>query len=149
LVDLLMPLEDVNRAVFELIFDYLNSLKTKGRDTRPIFEVKILALSGFKPHFDSCVACETKLSGEAFFSHARGGLLCSRCLYHDRQAEGTLPGTIASILYIERSTWQNCLRLNMLPSVRKQLDKILGCFVHFHVGKALKTDKLAHELLDL
>jgi len=146
LLDLLMPLEDENRAVFELTFDYLNSLKTGAPEGRLLFRVKMLALSGFKPHFDSCIVCDKKIDREAYFSHVRGGLLCPRCLYEDRHAQELWPGTIASILYIERSAWQSCLRLNMLPRVKKQLDEILSSFILFHVGKTLKTDRFIHEL---
>ncbi len=149
LVNLIMPLEDAQKEVFSLIFDFLNSLKKSDQDTRPIFEIKILALSGFKPHFDSCVVCDAKLSSKGFFSHSKGGLLCFKCLFHDSHAEPILAGTIASILYIERSPWQKCLRLSMLAPVRKQLDNILNCFIQYHVGRSLKTLPLVHELLDL
>jgi len=149
LVDLVMPLEDSHKDVFSLIFDFLNSLKENKQDTRQIFEIKILALSGFKPHFDSCVICDAKLSSKGFFSHAKGGLLCSKCLFHDARAEQILAGTIASILYIEKSPWQKCLRLSMLTPVRRQLDNILNCFIQYHLGRALKTAPLVHQLLDL
>ncbi len=149
LVDYLLPLEDPNKQVFELIFNYLNSLRENPRDIRHSFEIKILALSGFKPHFDSCVVCDSKISEKARFSHHKGGLLCPKCLYHDGLSEPVLPGSIATILYIEKSSWQNCLRLNMLKPVRSQLDKILNAFIYFHVGKILKTNKLIHEFLDL
>ena len=148
LVDLLMPLEDENGAVFSLIFDFLNTLKTSLVDSRQIFQIKILALSGFKPHFDSCLSCDAKLREEAYFSHSRGGLLCPKCFSQDRHAEPIYQGTIATILYIERSSWSACLRLNMHLSVRNQLEKILACFVQFHVGRSLKTPKLIHEILD-
>ena len=149
LVDLVMPLEDAHKDVFTLIFDFLNSLKEDTQDTRPVFEIKILALSGFKPHFDSCVVCDAKILSSGYFSYAKGGLLCTKCHFHDARAEHILAGTVASILYIEKSNWQKCIRLSMLPQVRKQLDKILSCFLEFHVGRALKTAPLVHELLDL
>ena len=149
LVDLVMPLEDAQTQVFSLIFDFLNSLKVNNQDTRPVFEIKMLALSGFKPHFDSCVLCDAKLSSKGFFSHSKGGLLCSKCLFHDPRAEQILAGAIASILYIEKSAWQKCMRLTMLPMVARQLDNILNCFIQYHLGRSLKTAPLVHELLDL
>jgi DNA repair protein RecO (recombination protein O) len=149
LVDLVMPLEDSQKGVFSLIFDFLNSLRETKQDTRSAFEIKLLALSGFKPHLDSCVLCDAKLSSKGFFSHAKGGLLCSKCLFHDTRAEQILPGTIASILYIEKSPWQKCLRLSMLSPVKKQLENILNCFIQYHLGRSLKTLPLVHQLLDL
>jgi DNA repair protein RecO (recombination protein O) len=147
LVDVLMPLEDANTDVFSLIFNFLNSIKEGHADTKHIFQIKMLSLSGFKPHFDSCVACDEKISQEAYFSHKRGGLLCPKCLYHDKGAESILRGTIATILYIEKSGWQACLRLNTVAPLKKQLDNILDCFIQFHVGRSIKTNKVMYEVL--
>lgn len=149
LVDLLMPLEDANQDVFDLVLCFLKTLDVNRQDTRYIFQIKILALSGFKPHFDSCVSCEAKISKDAYFSYARGGLLCSRCLFQDKNAEPILQGVVSTILYIEKCPWQNCLRINMILSVKKQLEKILDCFVRFHVGRGLKTNRLVYDFLDL
>ncbi len=149
LVDLLMPLEDTNKDVFELLSFFLKTLSENRQDTRYIFQIKILTLSGFKPHLDSCLSCESKILKDAFFSYAKGGLLCSRCLYQDKNAEPILQGVISTILYIEKNYWQSCLRINMISSVKKQLERILDCFVRFHIGKSLKTNRLVHDFLDL
>jgi DNA repair protein RecO (recombination protein O) len=149
LTDLLMPLEDANAAVFALVLDFLRALKKPPQDMRNVFMIKVLALSGFRPHFDSCLSCETRLTSEAFFSLKKGGLLCRKCLSADFSSAAVLPGTIASILYIERSSWADCLRLKLMPGVRRQLEEILHCFVRFHVGRALKTRSKIHEILDL
>jgi DNA repair protein RecO (recombination protein O) len=150
LVDALMPLEDANKDVFELVFDFLNTLKNSpGLDMRLAFQIKSLTLSGFKPHFDSCLVCEKKLVRDAFFSHARGGLLCGRCLVRDKSAEAILPGAIATMLYMERSTWQSCLRLAMHKKIKDQLEGFLESFIRYHVGRSMKTDKYVHQILDL
>lgn len=147
LVDALMPLEDAHRSVFDLIFDFLNTLSEARSDMRPVFQIKILSLSGFKPHFDSCLQCDTRIGKEAYFSRARGGLLCGRCVSGDRQAQTVLPGSIATILYIERSDWRSAMRLNMPPAIRRQIDALLSSFIHFHVGRPLKTDRAVSDLL--
>lgn len=149
LVDLLMPLEDANHQVFDLMTLFLKTLNDSRQDTRFVFQIKILALSGFKPHLDSCLSCEVKILKDAYFSYAKGGLLCARCLFQDKNAEPILQGAISTILYVEKCTWQNCLRISMLSSVKNQLERILDCFVRFHAGKALKTNRLVHDFLDL
>ncbi|HQP92030.1 MAG TPA: DNA repair protein RecO, partial [Candidatus Omnitrophota bacterium] len=147
LVDALMPLEDPHKNAFSLMFNFLNTIKEGGPDTRLIFQIKILAFSGFKPHFDSCINCSSKIAGEAYFSRSRGGLLCPKCVRSDASADHVLKGTIATILYIERSQWAQALRLNMQPQVRKQLELILRSFIHFHIGRALKTDRSTEGLV--
>jgi DNA repair protein RecO (recombination protein O) len=149
LVDVLMPLEDAQPRVFDLIFDFLNTFKENTADTRSFFQIKILSLSGFKPHFDSCLGCAHKITKEAYFSSSRGGLLCRECLSQDRHATPILQGTVAAILYIERSDWKKALRLNLSATIRKQLESILLSFIHFHIGRALKTNKPVRELLDI
>jgi len=148
LVDALMPLEDAHKNVFDLIFDFLNTVKDNGPDTRLTFQVKILAHSGFKPHFDSCLNCSKKIAHDAFFSRLRGGLLCGSCISQDKSAEQILKGTVSTILYIERSDWKSALRLNMQPAIRKQLDGVLRSFIQFHIGRALKSDKAVVGLLE-
>lgn len=147
LLDLLLPLEDRNVKVFDLTREFLSSLKVSSRDFRDVFLIKILALSGFKPHFDSCLICNRSLSGDAFFSLKKGGLLCRACLRSDLSAQRVLPGTVASILYIERSGWEDSLRLQLMPQVRHELDQVLHCFIRFHVGRGLKTRDHIRELL--
>ena len=147
LLDLLMPLEDVSRRVFELTLDFLKSLKSPPQDMRSVYMIKILALSGFKPHFDSCLSCQTKLKAQAFFSLKKGGLLCQTCIPRDYSAVSVLAGTIATILYIEKSSWTDCLRLKMMPGVRRQLEEILHCFIRFHLGRVLKTHSKINDIL--
>lgn len=149
LVDVLMPLEDPQPRVFDLIFDFLNTFKETAADTRSFFQIKILSLSGFKPHFDSCLGCASKITEEVYFSSSRGGLLCAKCLFQDNHAVAVLRGTVATILYIERSDWKKALRLNLSAPIRKQLEGILLSFIHFHIGRALKTNKPVRELLDI
>lgn len=145
----LLPLEDLNRAVFDLLGDLLAALKNypdRGQELRLLFVIKFLALSGFKPHLDSCVACERQVSRGAHFSHAKGGLLCPLCLFHDLDPSPIFPGTIATILYVQKTDWRACLRLNMLFPVSDQLDRILSSFVRFHAERTLKSDRLMREL---
>lgn len=145
----LLPLEDANKAVFDLLCELLSALKNspdKSQELRLLFVIKFLALSGFKPHLDSCVACERQVSRGAHFSHAKGGLLCPLCFFHDQGASPILPGTIATILYVQKTDWRACLRLNMLFQVSDQLDHILSSFVHFHAEMTLRSDRLMREL---
>ncbi len=150
LVDCLMPLEDANRAVFDLLFEFLNILDAGGGPHLAMtFQVKMLALSGFKPHFDSCCVCEARLKAGYTFSYKKGGLLCGGCSSHDPRAEAVYPGTVSTILYLERHSLRQGMRLGMHPRVHTQLITMLERFMHFHVGKILKSEKVLHQILDL
>ncbi|MFA5116442.1 MAG: DNA repair protein RecO, partial [Candidatus Omnitrophota bacterium] len=81
LVDALVPVEDANTDIFDLAMNCLKAMcNTFDVDKiATIFKIKILALSGFKPHFDSCISCGGKVLGEAKFSISLGGLICAGC----------------------------------------------------------------------
>jgi DNA repair protein RecO (recombination protein O) len=141
LVDALMPAEDQNEEVFKLLLRCLQSLES-AVDTSKIvqmFQIKMLSLSGFKPHFDSCLICDKKISASAYFSHRLGGLLCLHCRQRDSSSATVLKGTIASIRHIEEQSWERALRLGLNSSVRLELKELLQDFLVFHLEKHLKS----------
>jgi DNA repair protein RecO (recombination protein O) len=81
----LMAPEDKNEEVFNLCAAALQELKDARFPEKIalIFKIKMLALSGFKPHLDSCLSCQQKILGDSRFSLALGGLLCPNCYAKD------------------------------------------------------------------
>jgi hypothetical protein len=63
-------------------------------------------------------------------------------------AENILAGTIATILFLQRSSWTDSLRLNIMPFVERQLSEVLFSFLNFHLEKKFKSLKMLNELLD-
>lgn len=143
LVNLIMPPEDKNEGVFKLLLLFINELAASCDPERlvNIFRIKILSLSGFKPHLDSCVACDSLIKEKANFSNRLGGLICAACSTKDRYATPILKGTIASIIHIEKTDWGEGLRLGISPVIRRELNSILNNFLTFHLEKPLKSSK--------
>ncbi|MDP1853173.1 MAG: DNA repair protein RecO [Candidatus Omnitrophota bacterium] len=141
LVSALFAPEDKNEEAFEVILSSLEDLSSVNDPEKiiSIAQIKLLRLSGFKPHFDSCVLCNNDISGEAKFSSKFGGLLCPKCAYRDSQIHPVLRGTIASIKHIERSGWSDTLRLNLAHPIKAELKNMLDKFLMFHLEKRLKT----------
>ncbi|MBI5145252.1 MAG: DNA repair protein RecO [Candidatus Omnitrophica bacterium] len=148
LISCLMPLEDKNEEIFNLALDCLRILETNVRPDKiaMLFKIKALALSGFKPHFDSCVSCSAKINGHSKFSLKLGGLLCSRCYPKDLAARTVFRGTVASILHIQNNDFRTNLNLGMNPQIKKELDVILNSFLNFHLERELKTQKVINKL---
>ncbi|MDP3143005.1 MAG: DNA repair protein RecO [Candidatus Omnitrophota bacterium] len=141
LVDALMPPEDKNEKVYALLLRCLKSLDL-ATDTGKViqmFQIKMLSLSGFKPHFDSCLICDKKILSSAYFSHRLGGLLCLNCRVRDLASAQVLKGTIASIRHIEGGSWERASRLGLNSSVKLELNKLLHDFLVFHLEKHLKS----------
>jgi len=148
LINSIMQAEDKNEEIFNLALISLKELETNYNPTKiaTIFKIKMLNLSGFKPHFDSCVSCNDIISGQARFSLSLGGLLCPRCMQKDPASRLIFRGTIATVLHIERNSFSASLNLGMNPQIKKELDIILNAFLSFHLGKELKSQKLLNKL---
>lgn len=148
MLDEIMPLEDKNEEIFDLAFACLKELETNYNPDKitTIFKIKILALSGFKPHFDSCVCCGMRIMGQSKFSLKLGGLVCPKCSGRDLSARSIFRGTVASILHIERNDFRTNLNLGMNTQIKKELDIILNAFLNFHLEKELKSQKVLNKL---
>jgi len=148
MVDALMQLEDKNEEIFNLTLMSLKELAVTGNPDKilTIFKIKMLSLSGFKPHFDSCVSCGDKISGQSKFSLSLGGLLCPRCYHKDLGARTIFRGTVASILHIEKSDFSNTLKLGLNPQIKKELEIILNAFLNFHLGRDLRSQKILNRM---
>ncbi len=148
LISAVMQPEDKNEEVFNLAVSSLKELENSNNPEKiaTIFKIKMLALSGFKPHFDSCVSCSDRILGQSKFSLSLGGLLCPRCYFKDLSARSIFRGTIASILHIERNDFKTNLNLGLNPQIKKELEIILNAFFNFHLERELKSQKTMNKM---
>lgn len=138
LIDLvrhLMPQEEKNEQVYALISFALAQLNQNAEVDKVlrIFIIKLLRIIGFKPRLDGCVLCDGVISETAYFSVKRGGLLCRRCAPGEGSSSDVLKGTIASILHMEESSWQQALRLGLTGRIREELHRLISSFIEFHL----------------
>jgi DNA repair protein RecO (recombination protein O) len=143
LIDTLMPPEEVNLEIYELTQAFLKSLQTT-RDVGKLvqtFQIKILSLSGFQPHLETCVRCTKDVSAKPRFSLRLGGLLCPVCKDPVGETTPISPGAVASILHIQRNEWDSAVRLGLAPFVKKELKYILNHFLVFHLERHLRSTK--------
>ncbi len=150
LLDAVMPLEDANSDIFNLALSCLSEVALSNNPDKilTIFKIKLLSLSGFKPHLDSCVSCGDKIIDQSKFSLSLGGLLCKRCLSKDFSSREIFRGTIATILYIERNNLRTNLNLGMNPVIKKELGLILNAFLNFHLQKYFKSEKVLNQFIN-
>ncbi|PIP18589.1 MAG: DNA repair protein RecO [Candidatus Omnitrophica bacterium CG08_land_8_20_14_0_20_41_16] len=148
LISTVMQPEEKNEDIFNLALNCLKELEVTHDPEKVmiIFKIKMLALSGFKPHFDSCVSCANKILGQSKFSLCLGGLLCPECYYKDLSARSIFRGTVASILHIERTDFKANLNLGLNPQIKKELRIILNSFLNFHLERELNSQKVLNKL---
>lgn len=143
LVDAIMPVEQRNDEIYELIRRYFSSLATASDISKlvHVFQIKTLLYSGFRPHLDTCVRCAKKVCGETRFSMQLGGLICSECRPKGSDASLVSRGTVASILHIEQCEWEKSLKLGISGLIQKELKFVLNNFLVFHLEKNLRSAK--------
>jgi len=141
LVDSIMQVEQVNKRIYRLMLDYFTSLETEKDIDKliHIFQIKILLLSGFRPHIDSCVKCGRKIKGRARFSMKAGGLVCSHCPASEASFTAISKGAISTMLHIEECDWLYCMRVGMTKTVKRELKFILNNFLVYHLEKKIKS----------
>lgn len=143
LVNLLMPPEEKNPEVYQLMIDFLSSLQLN-YDVHQLvhsFQIRILLLSGFKPHLDTCLKCQQAINAQARFSLKDGGLICPDCPVLDAEVHLISPGTVSSLLFIEKNSWEQCLKLRLTETVKKELKYVLNNFLVYHLGRQVKSAK--------
>lgn len=135
IIERLMHLEDKNEEAYKLAFSALRQMNL-GYDAEKIlriFIIKFLKLIGFRPRLDGCIICDKNINESGYFNVKRGGLLCSKCYSSDTNSISILKGTIVSILHIERSHWEDALRLELNQGIKNELTDILHNFMEFHL----------------
>lgn len=140
LVDKIMAVEQANPEVFQLMLDFVSSLESGDDVDRLVhaFQIKILSLSGFRPFLDCCVQCEKKVVGPVTFSLNSGGLICPDCPTVSTHHQSLIsPGTIATLVRMEEMTWDQSLRVGMMPTTRKELKYLLNNFLVYHLERKI------------
>ncbi len=147
LVARLTALEDKNEGAYELFSRALEQMDRKENEEKVtrVFLIKFLKLIGFKPRLDGCVVCDADIMEAAYFNARSGGLLCPACKNKDEWTTTVMKGTVASILHLEQSNWQEALRLGLNSQIKTELNRILQSFMEFH----LEIRPKSRELLNL
>lgn len=135
LLKCLMPQEEKNEQVYALTLFALTQLNQGAEVDKVlrIFIIKFLKIIGFRPRLDGCIICNSLISGIAYFNVQRGGLLCPRCAPAAGSSTDVLKGTIASMIHMEESSWQQALRLGLTGRIKEELHTLINSFIEFHL----------------
>jgi DNA repair protein RecO (recombination protein O) len=103
------------------------------------FLIKAMAMIGYRPQLDSCVACAGEPTGGRLFSLESGGVLCSAC---GQTETGVLPLTedariALGELFLARMA--DLPELDIPPAVQRECFALLRAFVVHHLPARLKA----------
>ena len=148
LVDAVVPLEEPQPVIYQLLRDGLERLSLGG-DPAPLsvhFIVRLLRVTGFRPRLDECTGCNAvvsappsgfQMAGQAagYWSAQQGGLLCQRCLHQDPKADVASFEMLTAMEALSHADHPPALEPALIPQLRRWLDE----FLRWRVEKPLKT----------
>ncbi len=86
-----LPTEDNAPECLQLLLNMLSMLAQKKRSEsflRAVFELRLLALSGFSPDFSGCFLCGEPISENAYFFPLEGTVCCAHCFSENEKSGG-------------------------------------------------------------
>lgn len=137
LVDAVVPLEEPQPVIYQLLRDGLERLSLGG-DPAPLsvhFIVRLLRVTGFRPRLDECTGCNAVVQRTGFWSAQQGGLLCQRCLHQDPKADVASCEMLTAMEVLSHTDHPPALEPILIPQLRRWLEE----FLRWRVEKPLKT----------
>jgi DNA repair protein RecO (recombination protein O) len=142
-VEKMAPEREMHPVLFRLLIDFLGLLEKKGLNEEHlrVFEIRVLADLGLRPHLSSCVVCRKSFGGMAgvLFSPEKGGALCMGCSSGLHPLIPVSLGTLKTLQMALKIEPQKVPRLVFGRDVRYESRELLGSFIRFHTGKELRS----------
>lgn len=142
LIDRLVEENDANPQVFELLTDVMGALNNSDRLDLALrwFELRLLALAGYRPHFFHCAACqETLTEDDNRFSPHMGGMLCRRCVSNDRTSLPISLPTFKLLRFVQTQPIDVLDRTTISPAVRGEAERLLRAYIRRMLERDLKS----------
>lgn len=150
LVNEMVAEREVNKEIFKLFITFLYLLNESffREEFIRIFELRLLALSGYQPELRRCVVCREEVKGEKEhrFSLNRGGLICSDCFKGSGDYPSLSGGTIKMLQHAQTIELEKVTRLFFSPQAREESRMILTRFIEYHLEKPLKSLRVLERL---
>ena len=126
--DIMYELSEEGIADKEAITFFLNALymltkdKERAKIVTRIFEMRILAISGFMPVVEGCNSCGSEDNENMYFDFLIPGFACEKCKSED--SIKLLPGTVNSMKYIYLADIKSVFSFKVSDEVLEQLQCI-------------------------
>jgi DNA repair protein RecO (recombination protein O) len=149
LVDLFLPEEEENQAVYDLLTLALEAFAGE-EDLRlwaRYFELSLLQLAGYHPEFFQCVSCgETIEPGPNRFDVTQGGLLCPRC---GAEVPGARPVSLSAqkvLRYLASHDREAIAQLGIRDATHREMEDLLHAFLQYTLERELKSTAFLRRL---
>ena len=150
LVNEMTPEREANPDLFNMLKDFLSLLSDSGAEAQilRIFEIRLLALVGYRPGLYRCLHCDETLEngGKLYFSVKKGGLLCERC---SRGYMDLIPISLGTAKILQVAMEMDLSKVHRLKFSNQALwegETILSKFIQYHINRELKSKKFLKDI---
>lgn len=131
--------EDILRLVLNSLH-YLSEDKISHKLLKSIFEMRILALSGYMPNLIACPCCESSDSKNFYFVPETNGIVCTECARDYNFLKFELSDSVLYALrYTVFSEFNKMFSFDLKPKSQIELSAITEAYLLRCVEKNLKT----------
>ena len=96
-----------------------------------LYELQLLALSGYRPQLHRCVACDATIEpGANAFEPALGGVLCPACA-PSQPAARSISTPALKLLRNLQTRGAGMLAVDVPPPVRDEAESMLSLYIHY------------------
>jgi len=144
--------KEPNPQLFQLLVAFLALLNdfTPREEYLRVFELRVLALLGYRPRLSECTICAQGISPgqEAWFSYRHGGIVCKGC---QTKARGAIPisgGTLKAMDMALAMDLREVEGIQFSPQALSEGREVLPRFIQYQLGKGLRSLKVMEEIQD-
>lgn len=142
LTDKILPENQPDYYLFELLLDFLEIMETRTKHFLPIvraFEIRSLAHYGIMPQLSQCVRCGNKESTFSF-SIEEGGLICQSCKSDNTLLFNLDLNIINIIKFIASHPLKKLEKLSIDEKVMEKLNTFMKLYLEYHLDtKSMKS----------
>ena len=134
-----------NEELFHLFFHTLDILEITENFSvlSRVFEMRAVALSGYRPKLDSCLICKNEpVSKYLSFHFQGGGIICGKCLNVSSPGRRITLGTLNYLKKILTINLDSIERLKFPKGLDKEIALITHIYLKTIIGKEFKSYKL-------
>ena len=135
-----IPEEEVNHIHFQLLKHCFLALQT-GKDFEvisQIYQMKLLALTGYDPVVDSCIQCG-HAEGRYRMSYYAGGILCERCARGDQSLPLLSDNVLKLLRFYKQVDLSRIGQINISTTTKAELTQVIHRLIDYQLGLKLKS----------
>lgn len=131
--------EDILRLTLNSLY-YLSEEKLSNLLIKSVFEMRLLAMSGYMPHLISCICCELTEKNTFYFVPDENGILCKNCYkYKNKFGFKLSEGVLYALRYTVYSEFNKMFSFELKKQSQIELSMITESYLLKCIEKNLKT----------